>query len=302
MLGALSALGGTATAFFTPAGIGLLPAVVAPEALQRANALRAIAMSVGTIAGPIAAGVLVAGPGAGWALAVDAASFGISAAFLAGVRVPAHVPPPPSSLLADLREGWRGFRAQTWLFATVIVACAGNMLFGAFNVLGPVIAERDLGGATAWATILAALGAGSVVGGIVALRIEPQRPTLVATLAVALLPLPMALLAMGAPTGPIALAALAGGLGMMLANTLWETMSQRHIPAEQLSRVTSYDWFGSFAFQPIGLAIWGPIAAGVGTSTALWIAFTLQLGSILALLLVDEVRQLAPYPAGAAPG
>jgi hypothetical protein len=34
-------------------------------------------------------------------------------------------------------------------------------------------------------------------------------------------------------------------------------MLQRHIPDEWLSRVTSYDWFGSFAFYPLGLAAWG---------------------------------------------
>jgi predicted MFS family arabinose efflux permease len=296
MLAALAAVGGTASAFFTPAAVGLLPAVVRPELLQRANALRAIAMAAGEIAGPIIAGVLVAGPGAGWALAADAASFGVSAAFLARLRVPPHSRPAPSSVLADLRHGWRGFRAQTWLFATVIVASLGNMLFAAFSVLGPLIAERSLGGAAAWASILAALGAGSVAGGVVALRVDPARPVLVATLAVALLPLPMALLAMGAPTAVIAGGALLAGVGMMLANTLWETTSQRHIPADQLSRVSSYDYFGSFACQPIGFAIWGPVAVAVGTSTALWIAFALQLASILALLFIGEIRRLTPYP------
>jgi hypothetical protein len=171
------------------------------------------------------------------------------------------------------------------------------MLFGAFSVLGPVVAQRSLGGATAWATILAALGAGSVAGGLVALRIEPSRPALVATLAVALLPFPMALLAMGASTAAIAGAALLAGVGMMVANTLWETTSQRHIPPEQLSRVTSYDYFGSYLCQPIGFAIWGPIAVAVGIGSALWIAFALQLTSTLALLLIPQIRDLGPYPA-----
>ena len=40
----------------------------------------------------------------------------------------------------------------------------------------------------------------------------------------------------------------------------------RHVPDESLSRVSAYDWFGSLAFQPLGLAIWGPIAEVIGIS------------------------------------
>ena len=49
----------------------------------------------------------------------------------------------------------------------------------------------------------------------------------------------------------------------------------RHVPDESLSRVSAYDWFGSLAFQPLGLVIWGPIAAVIGLSPALWLAAAL---------------------------
>ena len=51
---------------------------------------------------------------------------------------------------------------------------------------------------------------------------------------------------------------------MMLGNSVWESTLMRHVPHESLSRVSAYDWFGSLAFQPLGLAIWGPIAAIIG--------------------------------------
>ena len=51
----------------------------------------------------------------------------------------------------------------------------------------------------------------------------------------------------------------------------------RHVPDESLSRVSAYDWFGSLAFQPLGLAIWGPIAELIGISPALWLAAVLGL-------------------------
>ena len=59
---------------------------------------------------------------------------------------------------------------------------------------------------------------------------------------------------------------------MMLGISLYEATLQRRVPSDVLSRVSSYDWFGSLALQPIGLAIWGPIAAGIGIDEALWLA------------------------------
>ena len=90
VLAALSTVTGAATGFFNPASTGFLPSVVSPERLQQANALRGLASSAGRIAGPIVAGVLVATAGAGWALAVDAATFAVSAAFLARIRAAAR--------------------------------------------------------------------------------------------------------------------------------------------------------------------------------------------------------------------
>ncbi|MEJ8669970.1 hypothetical protein WKI71_20765 [Streptomyces sp. MS1.AVA.1] len=39
---------------------------------------------------------------------------------------------------------------------------------------------------------------------------------------------------------------------------LWATTIQREIPERALSRVSSYDWFGSLAFAPLGLLVAGP--------------------------------------------
>jgi MFS family permease len=68
------------------------------------------------------------------------------------------------------------------------------------------------------------------------------------------------------------------------------------VPDELLSRVSSYDWFGSLAAVPIGMLLWGPISDQIGVSEALTIAFVLQLGSILLLLAVREIRELPAHP------
>jgi MFS family permease len=295
-LAALAAIAGAASAFFNPAITGIMPAVVSAERIQQANALRGLTEAAGRIAGPALAGVLVVGVGPGWALAADAATFAVSAVFVAAIPMPAHVPAGSHSFIADLREGWDDFRSRTWLWTTVASTTFGNMLFAAYFVLGPLVADRELGGAGAWALIASAFGVGLLVGGIVLLQMDPQRPALVATLAVALYTLPLAFLAIPAPAVVTAGAGLLAGAGLAVANNLWETTQQRHVPEELLSRVTSYDWFGSLAAVPIGMLLWGPVGEAIGVSEALWIAFALQLSSILILLAVREIRELPAHP------
>ena len=81
--------------------------------------------------------------------------------------------------------------------------------------------------------------------------------------------------------------------------SVWESTLQRNLPAASLSRVASYDWFGSFAFYPLGLALWGPLAAGVGVSAALWLAFAAMGVLAAALLAVPETRRLQRATAAA---
>jgi predicted MFS family arabinose efflux permease len=293
----LAGVTGAATGFFQPASTGLVPTIVAPEDLQQANGLRATAMATGEIAGPLAAGVLVATAGPGWALGIDAATFAVSAAFLARLRLPPRIPREALSFFEELREGWSAFRSRTWVWAFVASAAIGNMLWGAWSVLGPVVADRDLGGAAAWGSILAAIGVGGLAGAVLAIRTSPRRPMVVAIGSASVFALPLGLLALRAPAPLVALAAVGSGTSMMLGNTVWESTLQRHIPAASLSRVSAYDWFGSLAFRPVGMAIWGPISVAIGISASLWVALVLFLVTSLPLLAVRDIRELPPAPA-----
>jgi MFS family permease len=292
MLALLAGVTGAATGFFSPASTGLLPEVVLVEHLQPANALRASAVSTGEILGPVAAGILVAAAGAGWAIAIDAATFAVSAACLAMLRVPARVAARRSSFVADLRQGWVAFRSRRWVWTFVLYFTFVNLLWGAWTALGPIVAEDDLGGAAAWGTILAAMGVGALAGSVLATRVKPRRPLLFAALADALFVLPLAFLAAAPPVPLIAFGALLSGAGMALAISVWESTLQRHVPGESLSRVSSYDWFGSLAFYPLGLAVWGPVASVIGISTSLWLSFGLAVAVTLALLSVPDIRHL----------
>jgi MFS family permease len=301
MLALLAGATGAATGFFSPASTGLLPEVVLAEQLQPANALRTSAVSTGEILGPVLGGVLVAAAGAGWAIAIDAATFVASAACLAMLRVPARVAAQRSSFVAELREGWVAFRSRRWVWTFVLYFAIVNLLWGAWGALGPIVSERDLGGAAAWGTILTTMGVGALAGSLLAARVNPRRPLLFAALTDGLFVLPLAFIAAAPPVPLIACGALLAGAGMALSISVWESTLQRHVPGESLSRVSSYDWFGSLAFYPLGLAIWGPVAAAIGISVSLWLSFGLAVVATLALLSVPDIRHLPAAPPAAAP-
>ena len=288
----IQGVSGIATAFFNPASTGLTPMTVSDERLQQANALRGISMSASGLVGLTLGGAVVAAAGPGWALAVDSASFAASAFFLAQLRLPAHVKLEPRSFLGDLADGWREFVSRTWVWMIVVAASLGNMLTSFFAVLGAVVSKQSLGGPLAWTVILAGFSIGSLLGGIVALRVRVRRPLFFGSSLVSLIGLPLALLALRAPAVVVAAGAVVGGGGNMVFNSLWETALQRHVPTQALSRVSAYDWFGSMLFQPIGLAIAGPLAAGVGTSSALWIAAAGVLATSAMCLATPSVRAL----------
>ncbi|HWK25498.1 MAG TPA: MFS transporter [Solirubrobacter sp.] len=296
MIAVLAGLTGAAGGFFNPAVTGIVPLIVPRERLQEAAGLRATALSGGEIAGPVIAGVLIASVGAGWALAFDAATFAVSAAFLFALRLPAAIPRAASSFIEDLREGWSLFWSLTWLWSLVAAAAFGNLLWGAWAVLGPVIAESDLGGAAVWGTVLGAMGIGALAGALIATRARPHRPLVLAAGAYGLFFFPLAFLAAGVPVAVLALGALLGGVAMMLGNSVWEATLQAKVPAESLGRVSAYDWFGSMAFSPLGMAIWGPLAGAMGIRPALWLATGLQLASVAALLSVPEIRHMRAEP------
>ena len=298
MLAALAGVTGAGTGFFSPAATGLLPEVVPAEGLQPANALRSTAASVSEILGPVAAGILVAAAGAGYAIAADAATFAISAACLAALQVAGIPDRQARAFLRDLLDGWIAVRSRRWVLACIVFFAVTNVMWGAWIALGPVVADRDLGGAGPWGTVLGAVGVGALLGSIVATRVRPSRPLVFVALMDALFLIPLAFLAAGASVPVLALGAALSGAGLMLGMSVWETTLQREIPPESLSRVASYDWFGSYAVYPIGLAIWGPLAVVIGIHTALWLASGLSVAALAALLAVPEVRRL-PAPSRA---
>ena len=107
------------------------------------------------------------------------------------------------------------------------------------------------------------------------------------------IPSPIIVLALKLPWQVLIVTALVTGFGNMLFNTLWETTLQQHIPvgvavAGQCLRLV----VGSLLCEPIGVALAGVVAAGIGMSQTLWIAAAVDLVSVAALLAAPSVRHL----------
>jgi MFS family permease len=305
VLAAVALVNGTSRSIFYPTMSGLVPHLAPGDALQSANALIRLSMSIAGILGTAMGGVLVATAGAGWALLVDALTYAVSAALLAAVRagtVPRvdEAEGARASVLDDLLHGWREFTARRWVWLVVALFSVANLGFTmTIGVLGPVRAQTSFSGATSWAVVMAAFMVGSLVGVVWAMRLRPARPMLVAMVSEISIVLPVGALAVPLPLPVIAVCFLVNGLCLNVFEILWSTSLQQHVPPEALSRVASYDWFGSLALTPVALAAAGPLAAAIGLEAALWVSCALCAVATLALL-DPQVRGLraAPSPAG----
>lgn len=290
---ALQVCGGVGQTFFQPASFGLVPHTVRPALLQQANAMQFLSFSVSAVTGPAIGGALVASTGPGVAIAIDAASFGLSALFLSQLRsVNVKQVTSRGSMLGDLVGGWKAVTSRRWIWLGIGQnALIGVVYFACFSVLGPVIAVRSLGGAAAYAVVASSVGIGSVVGAAASFTLRPRRPLRVAFTQMAGMAPLIALLAIPAPVAGLACAAFLSGLAIQIFNAIWNTTLQEYLHDETRSRVSSYDWFGSLALRPLGFAVIGPIAALLGYRATLLGSAAVIVACALGPLLSADVRE-----------
>jgi predicted MFS family arabinose efflux permease len=287
------AVTGGAGAFSRPATAGFLPELVTPAHLQRANALNGLSWSSVALVGASAGAILVEGVGAGWALVLDAGSYAAAALLLVGVRRSDSVAVRDSSPLADLQEGWRAFRSYSWVVAMVLGFGIYQLtLFPALLVLGPLVSKTDLGGAGAWAVILIAGSLGSIAGGIAGLHVRPRRPLVTSMIGSMIIAAELLLLGLAVPVWAIAAVAFVAAIGLSIAGSVWFTALQTNIPAEQIGRISSFDWLGSIALNPIGYALVGPLAAATSSEVVLIGCAALMTLTTLTVLAIPSVRAL----------
>jgi predicted MFS family arabinose efflux permease len=290
---ALGALYGVFDAGFQPAAGGLVPQVAGSEHLQRANALLGLARHVGMVIGPTLAGILIAISSPGTAIAVDAGTFVVSAAFLARLHVRSERHETEHHFWRDLEGGIREVAQRRWMWTFMPGFSAYHLLaLPCVLALGPVIADRELSGASSWAAITTCFGIGTIAGSVVALRIAPRHPMYGATLAFLVAACQALIIAYGGSTLVIAALLLVAGVAVSYGFTMWDTSLGREIPADALSRVTSLDWFTTTGLMPIGFALVAPAAELFGTRTTMLASALIVLVLFLAALAVGDVRRL----------
>jgi MFS family permease len=293
------AVGGAASAFAAPTGSPLVAATVAPEHRQRANALLGTSAAGARVLGPALAGTLILLAGPGLAFLADAASFVLSAALLTLARVGTRAAGIRRALRRDLIEGWVEVRRHDWYWTSLIGHATWNFAAGVLLTLGPLIAVRRLGGEGVWIAVAQAGAVGMLCGALLATRLRPARPVLAANLGLATYGVPLLLLGVDAPAPALLAGYAAAMVGLGYLNPVWETAVQRHIPADRLARVTSYDWLVSLAAMPLGYAA-GPIAADAfGDATPLLVTAALVVVTTAGTAFVPGVRRLRSEPAGA---
>jgi MFS family permease len=288
----LAVVYGTAEAFFGPASQGLVPQTVRPALLHQANAMMSLSRNVTGILGPAAAGFVIAVSNTGWAIAVDAATFAVSAAFLAAMRL-AFTKPVRQRFVTELVDGWREFTRRTWIWVSVLHFALFHLTaLACFFVLAPVIAKRELGGSSAYATIMVGAGAGAVVGSLLAMRFKPQRQLVVCFLTVGVWSIVLVAYALTSSVPLITAAAFVAALAMNFGAAFWFTAIQEHVPPHARSRVSSYDWLGSWLFLPLGYLLVGPVAEAIGYDVTLLVAVGWTVASSLGILAIPSVRNL----------
>jgi MFS family permease len=285
----LNALYNVATAFFQPARTALTPQLLEPRLLLPGNGLMATAENVMWMLGWACGGLLVAAIGVGWAIAIDAASFAVSATLLLAIG---HVPraersEPGAPFLRELRDGWREVTSRRWLWFVIVSATSFLMFYEApLQVVGPLTMEAAYDGARSWGFALAAIGAGATLGAIISASGWLRRPMLTSIwlfFGCAVTPL---LLLVEAPLTLICACNLLVGTSFGLFDTTWTAAVQRGVPEDKVARVSAWDWMGSLAGMPIGFALAGVLVDRLGRDVTLGVMSAATL--VICVVFVSE--------------
>jgi predicted MFS family arabinose efflux permease len=252
---------GSGRVFTDAASFGAVASVVGPENFTRGQSALSAVWSIGFLAGPALAGVLVAAVGPSFALAAEASALVIAAGLIAAVRIgrtsPATSPAGHQDIQAGLRfirrdPAVRVFIVTSFGFALVTAGAVGLQIPLLRNTIGLTST------ATGWTLALGALTgtATSLATSKLAQRFQPSILCLSA-MVLAAATLGGLATASGLPAAVLAFMAYSG-LSWLLS-TLFISERQRRAPADLQARV-------GIAGRMLLL---GAVAAGAALATAL---------------------------------
>ena len=295
---------GTCSLFSLIAAQSFAPILVPRRELLAANSAFALSNSVVDTTGKALGGVLVQLLTAPTAIAIDAASFLLSAISNARITVTGRSM-PPSGPKSSFKGIWGGLRAaleHPALRATTIAATVGALAGQMQAVIVVLFLVRDLGLSAGLVGLLAAVaGVAGIVGATIGVQITGRLgngPTFIIGMTLSSL----AGLVMAAAGGPAALvlavviaAQLLSGSGPTLYGINQQTIRQVLIAPEFLARTQATWRFLVFGMQPIGALLGGTLGALVGFRATLVTSSLIMLtGTTVALL--SPLRTLRRLP------
>ncbi|MFI8510240.1 MFS transporter [Streptomyces sp. NPDC085460] len=291
---ALMAVSGAATAMFQPGLASIVPRVA--DDIQRANALLRISESMSTLIGPGLAGFLVAYWDRAGSFVVIAVAYAVSAGGLLPLRrlAPARDAGDESDdpMWRRLATGWHEFRSRSWLWGVISLwAVYGLFVFGPSLPLGAALLTEQHG-ATGYGWIASADGLGTIIGGLLGMRVRPRRPLVAGVCAMFFFALNPLAPALGWNFWLTAITGMVAGCGFAFWGVMWATSVQSHIPLAVLSRVSAYDIAGSIMVIPLGRALAGPVAESFGADRVLLFSSAVSFLLLGAMLCVPAIRGL----------
>lgn len=285
------------------AGLGsAIPGLVGRESLARANSLMEATFSVPFIIGPAIAGVFVATLGAATTIAIDAATFAVSAATLPLVRraLRAERPAEMPRILADIREGisyvWRHLTLRSIIAYWSVLAMATAALIPALGYY--ITVDREYGPelfgfvGSAWSVgyLLGSLVAGWRGNETAGTRMLISGAVIGACLIVlALTELPLAYLAAGAGIG----------VALALQTVAYMTLRPALTPDELLGRVGSTARTATAALRPLGLIGGGLLMSATSGGGALIGMGIIAIGASVLFGLSRTFREAGRVTVGA---
>ena len=320
---ALAAVVGLATTLARPALQALLPSLArTPEELIAANGATSTLEGLGTLVGPLAAGVLVSLMDVGLVFAVGALAFLGAAVLLARVTVEGVLRLTEEvggrSTLRLLLGGFRTVARSPRPRLLVGLIFAQTVVRGCLNVLIVVAAFSVLdAGAAAVGYLTAAVGVGGLLGAIGAVTLERRRLAVTFGASLVLWGLPIALFAPWPELAAALILLAVVGAANSVEDVAVFTLLQRIVPDEVLTRVLGLVWGLAMGGVAIGSIATPVLVAAVGPRTAfVAVGLILPLLSLLAwrklvqidhevaapaagLALIEGVPMFAPLPLAA---
>ncbi|MFE9244503.1 MFS transporter [Nocardiopsis sp. NPDC006938] len=289
----IGAVNGIAAGAFQPGVASVVPRVV--RDVQGANGVIRTAEALAMLVGPAVAGVLVATVSAAGVFAVHAGTYAVGALLLGLIRVrePARRRGEGPGYLADLVEGWHEFRSRTWMWSVILL-----WMVVMVTLWGPKIpltsSEIILGhGPQVYGLVSAALGGGTALGGVLAMRVRPRYPLRAGAVGLFGAGAYSVAVGLGAAVPWLALGAAVSGACVGFWGVMWMTSVQTRVPGPVLGRIHAYEVAGSVAMLPVGQALAGPVAEVLGTRTVLLAGGAAAVLVGTALLALRPVRNLA---------